>query len=156
MKRHTLIAIASIVGATIGAAALGSRGSQRSLWYRLLRKPAFTPPDEVFPIAWTALYALQAASAYRIWRAPNGSDRTKALALWAAQLGLNAAWSPLFFGARDPRAALADVVALDAVLGAYVHRAAKVDRPAALLAAPYLAWIGFATLLNEEIVRLNR
>ena len=156
MKKNALVALAAIVGSTATAAALGGRNSGDSRWYRRLRKPALTPPPIVFPIAWTALYALQAASAFRVWRAPKSSNRTKALALWATQLGLNAAWSPIFFRMRAPRLALADVVALDAALAAYVHRAAKVDRPAALLAAPYLAWLGFATYLNAEIVRLNR
>ena len=31
----------------------------------------------------------------------------------------------------------------------------KVDKPAAALMAPYLAWTGFAGVLNEEIVRRN-
>ena len=153
MKRHRLLAVATIVGSTIGAAALG--GARPSSWYRRLRKPAFTPPPAAFPVVWTALYALQAASAYRVWRAPKSADRTKALALWAAQLGFNAAWSPLFFGAHAPRAALVDLAALDGTLAAYVRRAAKVDRPAAWLASPYLAWVLFATAINERVVRLN-
>lgn len=155
MKKNALVALAAIVGSTAIAAALGGTNSGDSRWYRRLRKPALTPPPIVFPIAWTALYALQAASAFRVWRAPKSSDRTTALALWATQLGLNAAWSPLFFGRHAPRAALADIALLDVALAAYVHRAAKVDRAAALLAAPYLAWVGFATYLNAEIVRLD-
>jgi len=156
MKKNALVALATIVGSTAVAAALGGRRSGDSRWYRRLRKPALTPSPIVFPVAWTALYALQAASAFRVWRAPRSSHRTTALALWATQLGLNAAWSPLFFRRHAPRSALADVALLDVALAAYVHRATKVDRTAALLAAPYLAWIGFATYLNAEIVRLDR
>ena len=155
MRKNALVALAAIVGSTIGAAALGGTRSAQTRWYRRLKKPALTPPRAVFPVVWTTLYALQAASAYRVWRAPKSPDRTKALALWATQLGLNATWAPLFFREHSQKAALGDVAALDATLAAYVHRAAKVDRTAAWLAAPYLAWVGFATYLNEEIVRLN-
>jgi tryptophan-rich sensory protein len=42
-----------------------------------------------------------------------------------------------------------------AAITAYTAAARKVDRPAAWLMSPYLAWVAFATLLNAEIVRLN-
>jgi tryptophan-rich sensory protein len=32
---------------------------------------------------------------------------------------------------------------------------AKVDRPAAWLLAPYLAWVAYATTLNAGIVAMN-
>jgi len=97
-----------IVGAVIGAALLGARATGRSRdgWYRRIRKPRFTPPDAVFGPVWTTLYSLMAWSAMRIKGAPPSPERRRALTLWAVQLGLNAAWSPLFFGARRPGAAL--------------------------------------------------
>jgi tryptophan-rich sensory protein len=104
---------------------------------------------------WTVLYALMAASAYRVWRREAGPARSRALALWWTQLAFNAAWSPLFFGAHRPRAALADLGLLFASLSAYALQSSRVDRGAAGLIAPYLAWAGFAGVLNEEIVRRN-
>ncbi len=71
------------------------------------------------------------------------------------QLILNAAWSPLFFGAKAPRTALADIVALWSALLAYQLKARKVDGPAAGMLVPYLLWVSYATILNEEIVRRN-
>lgn len=68
---------------------------------------------------------------------------------------LNAAWTPLFFGARRPRVAFANIVALDIAAGAYTAAAARVDATAAKVASPYLAWIGFATVLNGAIVAKN-
>jgi tryptophan-rich sensory protein len=65
---------------------------------------------------------------------------------------LNGAWTPLFFGARKPTAALADLMALDVAAGKYAAEAAKVDRAAAMLVAPYLAWLGYATALNAATV----
>jgi tryptophan-rich sensory protein len=91
-----------------------------------------------------------------VWNQPAGPKRSWALILWGVQLGFNALWSPLFFGQHRKRAALADIAALGVSLAAYTLVARKVDRGAAWLVAPYLAWVGYAGVLNEEIVRLNR
>ena len=128
----------------------------RGLWYRLLRKPPFNPPPRVFGPVWSVLYAIMSLSVYRIWRKPASPERTRALAIWGTQLGLNGLWSPLFFGKHAPRAALVDLIGLALAIGAYIRAAAKLDRTAAALMVPYLGWVGFAGLLNAEIVRRNR
>jgi tryptophan-rich sensory protein len=147
---------AATAGAALAGAAVSPDDGKAERWYRRLRKPAFTPPRAAFPIVWTTLYALMAASAYRVWRQEESPARKRALASWWAQLAANAAWSPLFFGARRPRAALADLGLLLALLAVYTRESNKVNRGAALMMAPYLAWTGFAGVLNEEIARLNR
>lgn len=154
-----LLALAGFAAAAAFAAALGSRhnpkeeGSDTTEWYRALDKPRWTPPDWVFPVAWTPLYALIAASGWRVWRAPDSRARSRALVLWGTQLGLNAAWTPLFFGRRSPEAGLVDVGLLLPSIAAYTVQAAKVDKPAAWMMAPYLGWVSFATALNADIVR---
>lgn len=152
--------MASLIGAVGLTAAAGARTTRRhgnlTVWYNTLQKPPFQPPKWLFGPVWTLLYALMAASAYRIFRAPDSPQRTTALALWGGQLALNAAWTELFFGRHDARAALVDSVALVGGVGAYIYAAQKVDKLAAGLVTPYLAWVSFAALLNEEIVRLNR
>jgi translocator protein len=147
---------ALFAGATFAAGALGARSSSaRSPWYRALEKPAWQPPPAAFGPVWTALYALTAASGWRTWRS-SAPARRRALALWGAQLALNAAWSPLFFGLRRPRAALVDAALLVPVIGAYALAARRADRLAATLILPYLGWSAFALALNSEIVRRNR
>ena len=121
----------------------------------MLDKSRINPPAWVFGPVWTTLYGLMSWSAYRIWRQPASPDRTRALAIWSTQLGLNGLWSPLFFGEHRPRAALVDLVALAAAIVAYIRVASKVDRVASALMAPYLAWVGLAGVLNVEIVRRN-
>jgi tryptophan-rich sensory protein len=96
-----------------------------------------------------------ATSGYRVWRA-SSPGRSRALRLWAAQLALNAAWPPLFFGARRPRAALADAALLVPAAAAYALSARKVDRAAAWLVVPYVAWTGFALWLNARLVAKSR
>src|SRR5690242_12754491 len=108
MRRPGWLALAGFAGAVAAAALLGGRAqSKNRTWYRTLKKPAFNPPDWVFGPVWTGLYATMAYSAYRVWRMPASPQRTRALALWGVQLAANAAWTPLFFGARAPKAALA-------------------------------------------------
>lgn len=158
MKKSILAA--SIFGAAVAAAAIG--GSQftpsgsTGEWYDSLQKPSFTPPSAAFPIAWTTLYALMAVSAWRVWKQGEGEPRTHALTLWGTQLALNAIWSPIFFGAKKPALALVDLVALVIAVALYTRSASRVDKPAAWMMAPYLAWLLFAGALNAEIVRLNR
>lgn len=151
-----------LFGASVAASALaGARftpahGTPIGEWYDGLAKPPFQPPGAAFGPVWTALYAAMAVSGYRVWRSSSDpQSRKRALQLWAAQLAANAVWTPIFFGARRPALALADLAALLALLAAYTSQAAKSDRPAAGLFAPYIAWVLFAGVLNFEIVRLN-
>lgn len=150
-----LFAALSYGAAALGALTMLGAGAPDKAWYQSLRKPVFQPPSWVFGPVWTVLYGTIAYSGYRIWRAPKSPERTRALALWGTQLALNAAWTPLFFGARQPTAALANILALDVAAGAYTAAAARVDATAAKVVAPYLAWISFATVLNGAIVAKN-
>lgn len=155
-RAHNGLAALAFGALSYGASAIGAlvmkkKGPPDGRWYRSLPKPSFQPPSWVFGPVWTALYGAIAYSGYRIWRAPKSRERTRALALWGTQLALNGAWTPLFFGAHRTRLALVDLVALDAAAVAYVAAAAKVDKQAAAIVSPYLAWLAFATTLNASI-----
>ena len=152
-----VLALAGFGLATAGAAWYGARYSRgnRDGWYRDLRKPSFTPPDKVFPVAWTTLYALIAYSGWRVWSAAPSRERAAALRLWISQLAANVQWSKLFFMEHRPTLALADIFALEGSIIAYIAAAHKVDRSAAYAFLPYAAWVAFSTVLNAEILRLN-
>jgi translocator protein len=156
-QSRSLLALAGFGLATAGAAWYGSRYSRgnRDPWYRALDKPDFTPPDEVFPIVWTTLYALIAWSGWRVWSAAPSRHRSEALRLWISQLAANARWSKLFFGEHRMVASLADSIALEGTILSYINAARKVDRDAAMAFIPYAAWVAFATVLNAEIARRN-
>ena len=49
-------------------------------WYRQLSKPSWTPPDWMFPVAWTTLYICMAAAGARV---AVSDDNAIAMALWA-------------------------------------------------------------------------
>jgi translocator protein len=155
--RGSWLALAGMTLLTAGSGLVGARvsGGSRDRWYRRLDKPPYNPPDRVFGPVWTGLYTLSVLSGWRVFRSPPSPARTRSLRLWLAQWLFNGAWSPLFFGLHRPRLALADLALLEGSLAAYVRETAKVDRPAAWMAVPYLAWTSFAGVLNADIVRRN-
>lgn len=145
----------AFAGISALAAASGDVSTAKSRWYRRLKKPPFQPPAWVFGPVWSVLYPMIAYSGYRVWKRRDAAGRRGALAWWGAQMGLNALWSRLFFKHRTPAAALVDIGLMLPSIALYVNAARKVDKPAAWLMAPYLGWVGFASVLNEEIVRRN-
>ena len=125
-------------------------------WYAGLAKPAFTPPNWLFPVAWTLLYAMMALAVWRILRLPRSHPgRSSAVAAFFTQLALNGLWSFAFFGARSPLAGLVVILALVGAILVTIRAFWGLDRTAALLLAPYLAWVAYATILNGAIWRLN-
>ncbi len=148
------IAFLALVGA---AAALGSMYTSMSIpgWYDGLAKPGWTPPAQVFGPVWTVLYLLMAVAGWLVWRPGGFRGARLALTLFVVQLALNAGWSLLFFGMRDPALALADIVALWLLIAwttvvFWRHRAV-----AGALFLPYLAWVAFAGVLNAAIVAVG-
>jgi len=161
MKKQSIFGIGLFGGAVAAAAFLGGRcnpgtKTEARLWYREQRKSPLNPPDKVFAPVWLTLYTLVGVAGYRVWRAPRSSKRETALRLWVVQLALNTAWSPIFFGAKKPVISFVDLLALVAAQFAFVRSAKDVDRTAAALFAPYIAWVLFAGYLNAEIIRRNR
>ncbi len=152
-----LIALALFAALCLGVGALGASVVQGSVdtWYADLVKPDFTPPGWVFGPVWTLLYLLMAVAAWRVWRSADSDTARGPLTLFALQLALTLGWIVVFFGLFKIGAAVATIVVLD--VGVIVTTLAfrTVDRIAALLMVPYVAWVGFATVLNIAIWRLN-
>lgn len=144
----SLIVIAAIVCAAAASGAVFMPGP----WYEALSKPWWTPPNWLFPIAWTILYAMIALAGWFVWKA--GGLNT-AIVIWCAGLVVNALWSYLMFGKHDIWLALVDVSALWLAVLAFIIVAWPVDSRAAYLFMPYLAWVSFAAALNYEVWRLN-
>lgn len=122
-------------------------------WYQSLQKPRFTPPNWLFPIAWTTIYLLLAWAGYRLTLLP-GSETV--LALWAAQIALNTLWTPVFFGANHIVAGMVILVVLWLVVAAMVVLALQLDVITGLILFPYLVWLCVAAALNFSIMRDNR
>jgi benzodiazapine receptor len=124
-------------------------------WYAMLAKPALTPPDWVFPVAWAVLYVLQGLALAMILHARGARARNLAIALFVVQLLLNLAWTPIFFGAHEVVLALDVIVAMLVVAIATTVAFGRIRPAAAWLMVPYLAWICFAGMLTLGIHQLN-
>lgn len=124
-------------------------------WYASLAKPEWNPPDWVFAPVWTVLYLLIGISGWLVWRAVGFAAAKAAMAVYFAQLALNGLWSWLFFGLQLPAVAFAEILLLWFIILATALLFRPFSRTAALLLLPYLAWVGFAAVLNGAIWRLN-
>ncbi len=95
-------------------------------------------------------------AAWLIWRERYHRGRKRgARRLRAYSCLLNAAWAPLFFGARNIGAGLFVIVALWLAIAWTLREFAAVKAAAAWLLVPYLVWVSFASALNFTIWKLN-
>lgn len=155
MDTSSLLMLFAFGGATFAAASAGAV-FRPGEWYRRLDKPRWRPPDWLFAPVWTLLYAMIALSGWLVWREKGLADAAVPLAVYAIQLVLNAAWSPIFFGLRRPGLAAIEIGLLWASIVATVLLFHPVSPVATWLIVPYLAWVSFAAALNLSIWRRNR
>jgi len=123
-------------------------------WYPYLNKPSLTPPNMVFPIAWTILYICMGISVGFIINSKD-ERRNGLIGLFVAQLILNFGWSMLFFYLKNPLLGLVDIILLDILLIVYCIRSYPVSRAASYLFVPYILWVSFASYLNIYIFLNN-
>lgn len=121
-------------------------------WYQTLNKPSWNPPPWIFGPVWTLLYLSMAVAAWLVWKL---GGQGHALRLYVVQLALNAAWTPVFFGAHEMGAAFLVIVSMWIAILLTLRAFWAVSRPAGLLLVPYLAWVSFASVLNFTLWRLN-
>lgn len=152
--RAAIVAFAA-VGLTSVIGQLATRPNLEP-WYAGLVKPAFNPPNWVFAPVWTTLYALMAFAAWRVLRLPRDTrGRSFALILFFAQLGMNGAWSWMFFGAQSPLLGMVNIVPQLALILLTTAAFRGLDKFAGMSLVPLAAWVTFAGVLNFEIWRLN-
>lgn len=145
------VVVASLIGSAVTVPQIPG-------WYAGLAKPPFNPPNWLFAPVWTALFALMALAAFRVWRLPSGMPgRSQALFAYHVQLGLNMLWSCVFFGLNSPAGGLVVIgLLLAAMIWTMRRFAALGDRLSVAFFVPYLAWVSFASLLNASIWWANR
>ena len=124
------------------------------MWYPTLVKPAITPPDWVFPIAWGFIYLCMGVSIALVWYKPEKVFKP-VLRLFAIQLLLNFIWSFLFFTMHSPALGFIDIIALDVTIILYTVEVYKLNKFSSWLFAPYIIWLAFATYLNGYIMLAN-
>ncbi|PXX31661.1 TspO/MBR family protein [Arenibacter sp. ARW7G5Y1] len=155
-KQLTYITISVAVCLTIGF--LSSFATQSSVngWFLELNKPSFNPPNWIFAPVWTVLYIMMGVAAGIVWAKGFYHIWVKtALYHFGIQLLFNALWSIIFFGFKNPFAALLVILTLLILLIFTIKWFKVVSTTAAYLLIPYLLWVCFATALNYKIWELN-
>jgi len=141
-----------IVGLIVIGSVIGSLTKPEiSTWYSTLNRAELTPPNYVFPIAWTILYGIIGACGWLIWSAQTFPELKGIKTLYATQLILNWSWTPLFFGYHLTGISMIVLGAMDILVGALIFLAYRKMKVVSLLMIPYLSWILFASYLNFYI-----
>lgn len=147
-------AFAVSLAAVLAVASFGAQFGPGE-WYRGLEKPSFNPPNWVFGPVWSLLYLGMAFAAWLVWMKRNEAAVALPLALYAAHLMLNGLWSWLFFGLHRTGLAFVEILVLEALIVIVLVLFWRVRPLAGALLIPYAAWVGFASVLNFAIWRLN-
>ena len=137
--------------------AAGWVGSQFSPgdWYASISKPPWNPPSTVFAPVWIFLYILMGVSAWLVWREQGFTGARIALVFFIVQLFLNGLWSYLFFGLNNPLAAFIEILVLWLLILITLILFWRVKPLAGAFLIPYLGWVGFASVLNFTLWRMN-
>jgi translocator protein len=152
--RWAMVTVPAIVllGFTSGQLSNSGYGNR---WFDALTKPDWMPPGWAFGVIWTALYIMMGVAVAMILYARGSQGRGLALSLFAAQLVLNLAWSPLFFASHQVSLALVVIIAILLLTIGTTFAFARIRKAAAWLLVPYMVWLSLATLLNYQIDRMN-
>ncbi|OLO04740.1 TspO/MBR family protein [Salinicola socius] len=124
-------------------------------WYAALAKPPLTPPDWLFPAAWTLLYLMMAVAAWKVTLIVPRDERRGALTPFVLQLIANGLWSWLFFAAHWMLIGLLDLLLMWGLIVWTIVTFWRHSRSAAGLLVPYLVWVSFAAYLNASLLILN-
>ena len=142
-----LIAIGSIIGSLTKP--------EISTWYSALNRSPTTPPNYLFPAAWTILYAAIGACGWLIWSESSFRRISIIKTIYAIQLILNWSWTPLFFHYHFTGISLVVLSSMDILVFILIWLVYRKIRSVSLLMIPYLLWILFATHLNFYIWKYN-
>lgn len=143
----TLALVTAIVGGSI---------TVLDSWYYSLEQPGWAPPDYMFGVIWTAIFAMIAVSGVLAWeQAPTRRDVEIALGMFALNGFLNLGWSFIFFRMERPDIAFYELIALWLSILVLIIFCGRFSKWSALLLVPYLIWVTTAGVLNYQVVQLN-
>lgn len=150
-KLAAAVALPLVVG---GLSALLTRDSM--IVFEYVKKPPLSPPQWLFPIAWTLLYIMMGLASYFVCvsRRPK-LQRKSALELYIIQLAFNFLWSIIFFNLEEYLFAFIWLCVLWLLILLTTIRFFAADKKAGYLMIPYLLWVAFAGYLNRGIYLLN-
>jgi translocator protein len=142
-----LALITAIMGGTI---------THLDSWYYSLKQPGWAPPDYMFAIIWTGIFAMIAIAGVLAWEgARKRSEAETLLGMFAFNGFLNLCWSFIFFRMQRPDWAFYELIILWLSIAALILFVRRFSKGSALLLLPYLIWVSIAGALNYQVVQLN-
>lgn len=154
MRKVLSIIIPILVCFLVGFTASYFQADAIKNWYPTLIKPALTPPNIVFPIAWSILYLCMGISIGLIINSAIEQKRFFVKA-FIMQLFFNFTWSIGFFYFQNPLIGFINILLLDIFVINYTLKSYPVSKASSILFIPYVAWLLFATYLNGYILIYN-
>lgn len=156
MRGSWILPVTIATFAALIVAWMGATMTDLGPWYQGLAKPDWTPPDGLFPIVWTIVFALITVSGITAWRAaPDRAAAQWVVSLFALNAFLNISWSLLFFRLQRPDWAMFELVLLWLSIALLIVFCGRFSKLASLLLVPYLIWVTVAGALNWSVVQLN-
>ncbi|MCR5653634.1 MAG: tryptophan-rich sensory protein [Ruminococcus sp.] len=125
--------------------------------YQKAAKPPLTPPEWLFPVAWTILFLLMGISSYIIYTNKYTDSETRKQALWiyGIQLAVNFVWPILFFSLSAYLFSFVWIILLLVLVVLMTRKFYEISPLAGLLQIPYVLWTAFATYLTFGVFILN-
>jgi tryptophan-rich sensory protein len=150
-----IVALLICAGAAVFEGAVAGRGTRARL--AELRQPRFSPPLNVWIAIAGAYYLICFGVLYRLLAAdfPTAAHRA-AFILVLAMMVANGAWGYVFFRLKNLRAGFLAFIPYGLLTLALALVLARIDRSAALLLLPYLAYFPYALWWGFRVWMLNR
>ena len=138
-----------LILATIAILPTNAIRSIQTPWYQCV-KSRLTPPNYVFPIVWTTLYALLAVALAQVLQLNNTTpNKSLLLILFMINLILNPLWSISYFQYKMPYLALTILLAiLGSTLAIIYYSYHTMPLWVTFLFIPYYLWLTFALILS--------
>lgn len=155
MKNILKLIVSVVISQAAGA--IGSLFTVQNIqtWYAGLNKPSFNPPNYLFGPVWITLYFMMGIAFFLVWKNSGKFDVKVPAILFITQLVLNALWSIIFFGMKNPMLGFFEIIILWVFIVLCVIKFYPVSKIAAWLLIPYLLWVSFASVLNFKLWMLN-
>jgi translocator protein len=156
MTRAGIFPIVIAATLALATAIVGGSITVLDTWYYSLKQPEWAPPDYMFGVIWTAIFALIAVAGVLAWeKARTRREVDVILGMFALNGFLNLGWSFLFFRMERPDLAFYELIALWLSILVLIMFCGRFSKISALMLVPYLIWVTTAGVLNYQVVQLN-
>lgn len=154
MKKCLNILLPILICFLVGFTASYFQSDSIQSWYPHLNKSSLTPPNYIFPIAWSIIYICMGTSIGLILNS-DSLEKKRLILYFGIQLFFNFTWSLSFFYLQNPLLGFLNIILLDLVVLYYAFKSFPVQRVSAILFIPYILWLILATYLNAYVLLNN-